>query len=229
VEGPGAGDYEIFLSVIAPNVQLASDGKEPVLRPFSDAIANVIRKACGAAHRAMARPERRMTVKEAAWSVMSEAYQKASGAGTWPAEARQIMYAARREILVLTGNASLDGPYFEQTLLPDYMEEHRVATAEWDVVFGARGNFIEPHTGREISLGTIEVREYVGDRPRLSPAVELASSERFSTTGPTNRYSNILFIERRVSRHSFVRRASPNGSTSRSCPRKECRSRRPGC
>jgi len=196
VEGPGTGDYEIFLSVIAPKVQLAGDGKEPVLRQFSEAIAYVIRKSCGAAHRAMAKPQRGMSVKEAAWSVMAEAYLKASGDGTWPAEARQIMYPARPKILVLTGNARLDAPYFTQTLLPDYMEEHPEETAEWDVVFGARGTFIEPHTGREISLGTIEVREYLGDRPRLSPAVELAYSERFSTTGPTNRYSNILFIEK---------------------------------
>jgi hypothetical protein len=196
VQGPGTGDFRIMLSIIVPHIQLGGDGKEPVLRPFSNAIADVIRKACSAAHRAMARPERRMSVKEAAWSVMSEAYQKASGAGTLPANARQIMYAARGKILVLTGNARLDDAYFTQTLLPDYMEEHPEETAEWDVVFDARGNFSEPHTGREISLGTIEVREYLGDRPRLSPAVALAYSERFSTTGPTNRYSNILFIEK---------------------------------
>ena len=80
-EGPGTGDYEVVLSVIAPHVQLATDGKEPSLAPFSEAIAEALRKACGAAHRAMARPERGLTVKDAAWAVMAEAYQKASGGG----------------------------------------------------------------------------------------------------------------------------------------------------
>ena len=74
-EGPGTGDYEVVLSVIAPHVQLATDGKEPSLAPFSEAIAEALRKACGAAHRAMRRPERGVTVKDAAWSVMEEAYR----------------------------------------------------------------------------------------------------------------------------------------------------------
>jgi hypothetical protein len=196
VEGPGTGDYEILLSVIAPYMQLAGDGKEPVLRPFGDAIAYVIRKACGAAHRAMAKPVRCMSIKDAAWSVMAEAYQVASGNGRYPANARQTMYAARPMILALTRTTKLDDRYFTQTLLPDYTEDHPEETEEWDVVFDARGTFIEPHTGKEIGLGTLEVREYLGDRPRFGPAVELAYNEMFSTTGPTNRYSNVLFIEK---------------------------------
>ena len=63
VHGPGTGSYQILLSLITPFVQLAGDGKEPVLRAFSSAIAHVISKACGAAHRAMARPKRSMNVK----------------------------------------------------------------------------------------------------------------------------------------------------------------------
>jgi hypothetical protein len=196
VEVSGTGDYEILLSVIAPYVQLAGDGKEPVLRPFGDAIAYVIRKACGAAHRAMERPERGMSIKDAASSVMAEAYQIASGNGRYPANARQIMYAARPKILAITDNITLHERYFNQTLLRDYIEDHPEETEEWDVVFDARGTFIEPHTGKEIGLGTLEVRQYLGDRPRFGPVVELAYSEMFSTTGPTHRYSNVLFIEK---------------------------------
>ena len=157
-EGPGTGDYEVVLSVIAPHVQLATDGKEPSLAPFSEAIAEALRKACGAAHRAMRRPERGVTVKDAAWAVMEEAYRLASGGGRYPANARQIMYAARPDILRLTGKDKLDDDYFTQTLLPDYVAEHGKA-AEWDVVFDARGSFVEPHTGHEVRLGTIDVRD----------------------------------------------------------------------
>lgn len=196
VRGPGTGDYKIALSVIAPYVQLATDGKEPELGPFSEGIAQVMKKACGVAHRALERPERSVSKKEAAWSVMAEAYQVASGDGRYPANARQIMYAARPAILALTGKTSLDDAYFTQTLLPDYIEEYPQETAHWDVVFDARGNFIEPHTGREVGLGTIEVREYVGDRLSVRPAVGLDCRELFPTSGPLHRYSAVLFIEK---------------------------------
>ena len=196
VRGPGTGDYQVILSVIAPHIQLATDGKEPSLAPFSELIAEALRRACGAAHRAMDRPDRGVSVKQAAWSVMEQAYRIASGGGRYPANARQIMYAARPEILELTGRSKLDDAYFTQNLLPDYISEHAEETAAWDVVFDARGSFIEPHTGREVPLGTIDVRAYLGERPSVGPAVALAGSERCETFGPRHRYSAVLFIEK---------------------------------
>jgi hypothetical protein len=47
--------------------------------------------------------------------VMPGAYQKASGGGTLPAQARQIMCAARGAILEITGRQTLDDNYFTQT------------------------------------------------------------------------------------------------------------------
>jgi hypothetical protein len=188
--GPGTGNYQVALSVIAPYVQLATDGKEPSLAPFSEAIAKVLSKACGAAHRAMNRPERGVTLKEAAWAVMEDAYRLASGDGRYPANARQIMYAARPEILRLTGKDKLDDAYFTQVLLPDYVAEHGKET-EWDVVFDARGTFTEPHTTREVRLGTIDVRAYLGDRPAIGPAVEVAS-ESMQTCGVWSDSGRIL-------------------------------------
>ena len=82
VDGPSTGDYDAYLSIIAPHVQLATDGEEPSLAPFSEAIAEVLRKACCAAHRAMHRPDRSLSIKEA--SVMEKAYGIASGEGEWP-------------------------------------------------------------------------------------------------------------------------------------------------
>jgi len=195
VNGPGVGDYEVFLSVVAPHVQLATDGKEPSLAPFSEAIAEVLRKACGMAHRAMHRPGRGVSIKDAACSVMETAYWKASGGGQYPANARQIMYAARPEILRLTGKDKLDDAYFTQVLLPDYVTEHGKET-EWDVVFDSRGSFIEPHTGRDVALGTIDVRTYLGGRPALGAAFNVTSSGRYPTIGPEHRYATVLFIEK---------------------------------
>ena len=64
----------------------------------------------------------------------SAAYRHASANGTLPAHARQIMYAARPDILRLTRRDQLDDHYFTQPLLPDFMAEYPDQTAEWDVV-----------------------------------------------------------------------------------------------
>jgi hypothetical protein len=196
VEGPGAGDYQIVLSVITPLIQLASDGKEPSLAPFSEAIAEALRKACGSAHRAIFRPVRSISIKDAARAVMADAYGIASGGGRYPANARQIMYAARPAILRLTGQSKLHDAYFTQNLLPDYLADYPHETEAWDVVFDARGSLTEPHTGYDVPLGTIDVRTYLGERAQLGPVVALTMSQRYPTSGPQHRYSTVLFIEK---------------------------------
>jgi hypothetical protein len=196
VSGPHTANYRITVSVISSHIELATDGKEPALAPFSEAIAVVLRKACRAAYRAMGKPPGGMSIKVAAWQVMAEAYHTASGGGRLPANARQIMYAARKRILELTGRTKLDDRYFTQTLLPDYVEQHPAATSSWDVVFDDRGNFIEPHTNRTVPLGTVEVRQYLGERPTPKVPVALNSGSLSTTTGPENRYSAVLFVEK---------------------------------
>src|SRR5262249_42153998 len=66
----------------------------------------------------LARREK-VSIKDAAWEVMEEAYLAASGGGKLPVKARQIMYAARPGILKLTGKDVLSDAYFTQTLLVD--------------------------------------------------------------------------------------------------------------
>jgi hypothetical protein len=73
------------------------------------------------------------------------------------ANARQIMYAARKYIQDKTGK-TLEDNYFTQTLLPDYVQENAV---DWDVVYDARGHFEEPHNGERFGIGTVEVRNYL--------------------------------------------------------------------
>jgi len=104
----------------------------------------------------------RITTRKAAFTVMREAYMKASDNGRLPTRPRQIMYAARPEILELTEKDTLDDHYFTQTLLNDYITEHPEECGGWRIVWDARGHFAEPHTGHEIALGTLEVLEYLG-------------------------------------------------------------------
>jgi hypothetical protein len=137
----------------------------------------------------------RITIREAAFSVMEEAYLKASDNGRLPARPRQIMYAARPEILELTGKDTLVERYFTQTLLPDYINEHGEAV-DWDIVWDARGHFTEPHTGKGTPLGTLEVRDYLGERAQRSELVSIDRSVLYPTHGPKHRFDTALFVEK---------------------------------
>jgi hypothetical protein len=61
---------------------------------------------------------------------MEDAYRHASAQGQYPANARQIMNAARPAVLALTGDKCWKrSSYFTQELLPDFIEEHPERTA----------------------------------------------------------------------------------------------------
>jgi DNA topoisomerase VI subunit B len=205
----------LALHLVSPRFQFLDRGKGNVYLPhlFAEAVAKAIletTKEWAAVKKKAERDQRqaqrmrerisrarRVTVKEAAYDVIPAAYLKASGNGQYPANARQVMYAARPAIQESTGE-TLDDTYFTQTLLPNYQIEHPVETANWDIVYDARGHFYEPHTGREVPLGTIAVREYLSD---IDEAVELDLpnldlSSNFPTIGPLNRYGAVLLIEK---------------------------------
>jgi hypothetical protein len=137
--------------------------------------------------------EPRTTQKEAAWQVMEEAYMAASSDGTLPAMARQIFYQARPKIMQLTDDKELAYGYFSQVLLPDYIEEHGVS---WNVVYDARGHFLEPHTNRRIGCGTIEVGNYLHavKGPEVNPAD--FSGADVETVGPSGCIAGVLFCEK---------------------------------
>ena len=136
---------------------------------------------------------RESTVKEVAAEVMEQAYMKASANNTLPANARQVMYAARPLIEAKT-RKPLDDQYFTQTLLPDYLNQH--PDLEWDIAYDARGHFREPHTGRSIELGTLNVRDYLAKLQ--APRFEVAeiSPATVETFGPDGRFGAVLFIEK---------------------------------
>ena len=59
----------------------------------------------------------RVTIREVAFEVMEKAYNLASSNGKYYANARQIMYAARPEILSQCDASEFNDVYFTQTLL----------------------------------------------------------------------------------------------------------------
>src|SRR6478735_4379883 len=137
--------------------------------------------------------EPRITQKEAAWELMEEAYMAASGNGTLPASARQIYYQIRPKVMAATDDKELAYGYFSQTLLPDYIEEHGV---DWNVVYDARGHFVEPHTNRRIGCGTIEVGNYLHavQEPEIVPAK--FANANIDIIGPSGYIAGVLFCEK---------------------------------
>lgn len=184
---------------------------------MSDALASVVRsvgKQWKAAKQRADREDRvsqrdlhrmrggysRITIREVAFRVMEPAYMKASGDGRYPANARQIYYAARPAILAEADVNSLDSQYFTQDVLKSYLEQRR---PDWDVIYDARGHIAEPHRDgrdrhRPVGLGGAEVRAYIdqftGDQVNETPI--MASPSMVTTVGPRLRFSGVLFIEK---------------------------------
>jgi hypothetical protein len=204
----------VVLHLSCPGFEYVDRGKTRI--DFSDkqqlAISKVIESICKPWRKVKARMRRdeqatereleklykkaHVSAKGAAWAVMEQAYLKASGNGEYPANARQVMYAARGQIQELTGKPLTD-QYFTQTLLPDFQAENRELTADWDVVYDNRGNLIEPHTGRVVPIGTVAVRNYInGWRSPHVGEVQAAVPISISTGGPSGRYSAAIFIEK---------------------------------
>jgi hypothetical protein len=137
---------------------------------------------------------RGMYQTEAAEKVMRECYMKASDNNRLPATARQIFYVARPLIEERTGKP-LDYAYFSQTLLPNYINQHPEC-AKWDVVYDDRGHFIEPHTGRVIGLGTLNVRHYVNRISRMTLGDADFAPARVNTYGPDGGFGALLYVEK---------------------------------
>src|SRR5260370_11276353 len=170
---------------------------QDVTKPWAKQRKREEREANAAARRRDALTRRRhVPLTGAAFEVMEAAYMKASANATLPARPRQIFYAARPHLLESTGRESVDGQYFAQTLLVDFMAENPEKTAAWDIAWDDRGHFAEPHTGRVIGLGTIAVREYLAS-VAAGPGFSIRlGGAAFPTIGPLNTFQAVLFIEK---------------------------------
>jgi hypothetical protein len=144
----------------------------------------------------LAAGDKPMTIKDAVYNVMTEAYMTVSDNDTLPANARQIMYAARPKILELAKIGTLNDTYFTQTLLVDYINENPHECKDWNVVWSDRGHFAEPHTGKIVGLGTLAVRSYLDEYAAPEFAEAGFAEATITTHGPDGRYSAMLYIEK---------------------------------
>lgn len=141
----------------------------------------------------------KITMRDAAFKFIGQAYNKASSNGKYYANARQIMYAARPLIIGLIGADAWDdkkSPMYFQNLLKDFIEENEYANLK--VVWDARGHLKEPHTKTLIGLGGAEVMKYRQDQSKkvIEETTSVTFDHIIGTTGPKNRFGAVLFIEK---------------------------------
>ena len=203
-----------IVHVVCPRPQWMDRGKSGVVLPMSyskfeqliDAATKHWQKQRRAEIKDERASERRFrqlnrtkTQIEVAFAHMHEAYMKASDNGTLPANQRQIMYALRPKVideLPGTDPSNFD-TYFHGTLLDAYLNKYEPDWAD-NVVRDARGTLLEPHTGREIALGTLAVRSYlqrVKSHKVSEPSFALTEA-RYPTLGPKHAFGAILFVEK---------------------------------
>jgi hypothetical protein len=137
-------------------------------------------------------------LKAAAYKVIPKAYAATSDNGQLPAKVRQIYYQVRPLVMELTGGKIWkNSDTFTQGVFNDYVRDHPRETADWDVVYDARGHLTEPHLKRQIGIGTLEVRSYVKSWAETSDFdFKIDILDTVITRGPANRYQFALFIEK---------------------------------
>jgi hypothetical protein len=135
------------------------------------------------------------TIKAVAYEIMEQAYMKASADNILPANARQIMYAARPTILARLNLSSLEDETFFK-ILTKYLIEKKEETVQWNVVYDARGHLVEPHVRSRLGLGTLEVNRYVNSWGTTTADLDVEIEELYPTSGPKNRFKFALFIEK---------------------------------
>ena len=215
-----AGEDEpitLFVHVAAPGAAYFNLGKSEVVLPdevqeaLFDAVTGVLkdwtkqRKAedkhsSARANRnsKMMKIDKPMNLVEATELLMRDAYAKVSKGGELYATARQLYYGCRDGLMKLTKRdpSEVTSDYFTQTLLQRFLKDNSEEIKDWLVAYDDRGHFSEPHTHREIGLGTIAVLNYIGGyhEPKLIEAG--FRDAKVLTHGPAGRYSAILFIEK---------------------------------
>jgi hypothetical protein len=147
------------------------------------------------------KPER-VSLKEAVFRTMEDAYNDASSHGKYPIISQQVFYKARPKILELTGKKELkdkERSRFCYTLLPLFMLDNPDLTRNWRVLYKPRGELIEPHTRLRVGLGTAEVAAY---RSGWTNGLSLGDTDldvpdwKAATHGPHHRYSAVVAVEK---------------------------------
>jgi hypothetical protein len=136
--------------------------------------------------------------KAACYDKMEEAYDENEVGGV--ATPRNIAYSLRR----LTGlgdrldmHAVCQGTDERPSIIDQFIVDHPILCASWDIVRDARGDFVTP-SDTIIPLSTLDVRGYISrvdgfdPRPHLWPSF----AEEIEIRGPGDEFGSVLYIEK---------------------------------
>jgi hypothetical protein len=153
---PKAQSFVVWLNVISPYVPITSDGKEPNLKPFVDAIVAAISKAVRKVRRPGAGA---VSQKDVVLAYLDEVIGLVSGGALrYRFNERQVFYPMRPIVLRETGRELLIGNF--KSIITDYEAER----GEIELMYREpRGSITHPHSGETITLGTLMVENY--ERP----------------------------------------------------------------
>jgi hypothetical protein len=172
-----------------------SSGKAPDFKPFAGDVLEAVVKAGRAAQAGMRRRTTRdmPTIKDAVYLLLPDAYARVSDGGRYHANARQIMYEMRPDILRICGIDKFSDNTITQLYIPEFRDDHPELTADWKIAYDARGSLYEPHTGHTVALGTTAVGSYTARTVSFQRAVD--SSTTFDAQ-PEERFAGLLFVEK---------------------------------
>jgi hypothetical protein len=148
--------FAFAINVTTPFMPITSDGKEPDLNPFFDAICTAAEKAVRKAHRPTAAT--RVSQKDIVFENLTVAVADVGGGEELPFNQRQLFYVLRPIVKDETGE-TLKTPNFN-TIITDYENEFGEIPGMYRE---PRGSIYHPHTGETITLGTLTVEDY--ERP----------------------------------------------------------------
>ncbi|EDM71800.1 hypothetical protein RAZWK3B_20646 [Roseobacter sp. AzwK-3b] len=186
-------DYRAVLSISSPYFPIISSGKAVDLDHYVNDLMRVLSKAGKKAKSALNKrkpKEKRITIKDAVEQLLPDAYEKVSEGGRYWANARQLMYAMRPEILRICKIDKFDDATVTQKYLP------RFQRPEWKIAYDKRGALEEPHTGQTVGLGTVEIENYRGRTANIGFDRAARPSMVFGNMPAEGRFNKLLFVEK---------------------------------
>ena len=145
-----------MVNITTPYCPITTDGKEPDLRLFGDAIESAISRATQRAAKALPKePAKGTTQKAIILEHLQEGIAKASGSGMYRYNQRQLFYALRKSVIDALGVEPTWSNFCD--IITDYEDEHGDIPGMYR---DPRGTLYHPHRREDIPLGTLAVEQY---------------------------------------------------------------------
>lgn len=149
-------DFDIVANITTPYCPITTDGKEPDLRPFADAIERAVSRAIQRASKALPKePAKGPTQKAIILEHLPEGIAKASGHGLYLYNQRQLFYTLRKFVTDALGIEPTWSNFCD--IITDYEDEHGDIPGMYR---DPRGTLYHPHLCEDIALGTLAVEQY---------------------------------------------------------------------